>query len=57
MDIETLLLGIAISRNTAGTVENYAERAEAAADLAQAYGYYLEFGDNETITVGSQEES
>lgn len=56
MDAETLGAAIAIAKKMPGTAAEAAERAEEAAALAQTYGYYLEFGDNETIIVGSAED-
>ena len=60
MDVETLGAAIAFAKSIPGTATAAAveakEDAEAAAALAQEYGYYLEFGDDETIVVGTTED-
>ena len=60
MDVGFLGLVMALVKRIPGSATATAVQAktdaQAAAALAQEYGYYLDFGDDETITVGSEVE-
>lgn len=53
MDIQTLAAAIGVAKSIPGSA---AERAEAAAALAQEYGYSLVFSDGYMV-IGEQQET